>query len=197
MALRFLTAIVSFKFGWWPGTQNLRSDPDHLRRPPPSSAIWRMNCLTSPNCFWAKTDKMIIIEALDQNRSFHQRLTQIEASEARWLRMSEKKKGYSMTCASRPFILPKGSRWTLEKPTVDLITGSFDQKTSAFWVWVLFSPLFWRSPSVDGRNPAPVDMDNISFFTGFHIQQVVSRIFSCFFHQQYPKNFTEIQSPQI
>ena len=196
MALRFLTAIVSFKFGWWPGTQNLRSDPDHLRRPPPSSAIWRMNCLTSPNCFWAKTrwssSKLLIkteVSIRGSRKSKHPK-----RGDCGWVK---KKNGYSMTCASRPFILPKGSRWTLEKPTVDLITGSFDQKTSAFWVWVLFSPLFWRSPSVDGRNPAPVDMDNISFFTGFHIQQVVSRIFSCFFHQQYPKNFTEIQSPQI
>ncbi len=32
--------------------------------------------------------------------------------------------------------------------------------------------------TVDGRNPAPVDMVNILIFTGFYISQVVSRISS-------------------
>ena len=35
--------------------------------------------------------------------------------------------------------------------------------------------------SVDGRNPAPVDMVNIPLFTRFYICQVVQD----FFHQQY------------
>ena len=35
--------------------------------------------------------------------------------------------------------------------------------------------------TVDGRNPASVDMVNIPFFTGFHTSQVVQD----FFHQQY------------
>jgi len=34
--------------------------------------------------------------------------------------------------------------------------------------------------TVDGRNPAPVDMVNIPFFTGFYTSQVVQD----FFHQQ-------------
>ena len=29
------------------------------------------------------------------------------------------------------------------------------------------------NPTVDGRNPAPVDMSNIRFFTGFYTSQVV------------------------
>ena len=36
------------------------------------------------------------------------------------------------------------------------------------------------SGTVDGRNPAPVDMVNIPLFTGFHTSQVVQD----FFHQQ-------------
>ena len=36
--------------------------------------------------------------------------------------------------------------------------------------------------TVDGRNPAPVDMVNISLFTGFPTCWVVQD----FFHQQYP-----------
>ena len=35
--------------------------------------------------------------------------------------------------------------------------------------------------TVDGRNPAPVDMANIPWFAGFHASQVVQD----FFHQQY------------
>ena len=35
--------------------------------------------------------------------------------------------------------------------------------------------------TVDGRNPAPADMVNIPFFTGFYASQVVQD----FFHQQY------------
>ena len=35
--------------------------------------------------------------------------------------------------------------------------------------------------TVDGKNPAPVDMVNIPLFTGFHTCQVVQD----FFHQQY------------
>ena len=35
--------------------------------------------------------------------------------------------------------------------------------------------------TVDGRNPAPVDMVNIPLFTGFYTSQVVQD----FFHQQY------------
>jgi len=34
--------------------------------------------------------------------------------------------------------------------------------------------------TVDGRNPAPVDMENIPLFTGFYTFQVVQD----FFHQQ-------------
>ena len=30
--------------------------------------------------------------------------------------------------------------------------------------------------TVDGRNPAPVDMENLPLFTGFYLSQVVSRI---------------------
>ena len=37
--------------------------------------------------------------------------------------------------------------------------------------------------TVDGRNPAPVDMVNIPLFTRFYICQVVQD----FFHQQYGK----------
>ena len=36
-------------------------------------------------------------------------------------------------------------------------------------------------PTVDGRNPAPVDLVNNPLFTGFHTSQVVQD----FFHQQY------------
>ena len=67
-----------------------------------------------PKLFLSK-DKMIIIEALDQNRSFHQRLTRMKhpkRGDRGWV----KKNGYSMTCASRPFILPKGSRWLWKSP---------------------------------------------------------------------------------
>ena len=35
--------------------------------------------------------------------------------------------------------------------------------------------------TVDGRNPAPVDMVNIPLFTEFYVSQVVQD----FFHQQY------------
>ena len=35
--------------------------------------------------------------------------------------------------------------------------------------------------TVDGRNPAPVDMVNIAAFTGFYTSQVVQD----FFHQQF------------
>ena len=37
--------------------------------------------------------------------------------------------------------------------------------------------------TVDGRNPAPVDMVNIPLFIGFYKSQVVQD----FFHQQYVK----------
>ena len=36
-------------------------------------------------------------------------------------------------------------------------------------------------PTVDGKNPAPVDMVNKTLFTGFSTSQVVQD----FFHQQY------------
>ncbi len=36
-------------------------------------------------------------------------------------------------------------------------------------------------PTVDGKNPAPVDMVNIPVSTGFYASQVVQE----FFHQQY------------
>ena len=39
----------------------------------------------------------------------------------------------------------------------------------------------FSSATVDGRNPAPVDMVNFQFFTGFYTSQVVQD----FFHQQY------------
>ena len=35
-----------------------------------------------------------------------------------------------------------------------------------------------KKHTVDGRNPAPVDMENIQFFIGFYTSQVVSRISS-------------------
>ena len=35
--------------------------------------------------------------------------------------------------------------------------------------------------TVDGRNPAPVDMENLPLFTGFYLSQVVQE----FFHQHY------------
>ena len=35
--------------------------------------------------------------------------------------------------------------------------------------------------TVDGRNPAPVDMQNVPLFTGFYTFQLVQD----FFHQQY------------
>jgi len=38
-----------------------------------------------------------------------------------------------------------------------------------------------RAHTVDERNPAPVDMVNISLFKGFYTSQVVQD----FFHQQY------------
>ena len=38
-----------------------------------------------------------------------------------------------------------------------------------------------RRHTVDGQNPAPVDMVNIPLFIGFHTSQVVQD----FFHQQY------------
>ena len=41
-------------------------------------------------------------------------------------------------------------------------------------------PVFF-SDTVDGRNPAPVDMVNIPLLTGFHTSQVVQD----FLHQQY------------
>ena len=41
----------------------------------------------------------------------------------------------------------------------------------------------WNN-TVDGRNPAPVDMANIPWFAGFHASQVVQD----FFHQQYFTN---------
>jgi len=42
------------------------------------------------------------------------------------------------------------------------------------------TPVFCRD-TVDGQNPAPVDMVNIPLFIGFHTSQVVQD----FFHQQY------------
>ena len=41
------------------------------------------------------------------------------------------------------------------------------------------------SPTVDGRNPAPVDMYNIPLFIGFHTSQVVQD----FSHQPYCSPF--------
>ena len=35
--------------------------------------------------------------------------------------------------------------------------------------------------TVDGRNPAPVDIENLQLFTGVYVSQVVQD----FFHQQY------------
>ena len=37
-----------------------------------------------------------------------------------------------------------------------------------------------RCDTVDGRNPAPVDMENLPLFTGFYLAQVAQD----FFHQQ-------------
>jgi len=43
-------------------------------------------------------------------------------------------------------------------------------------------PFYTVHPTVDGRNPAPVDMVNIPVFIGFHTSQVV--VWHVF-HQQY------------
>ena len=43
-----------------------------------------------------------------------------------------------------------------------------------------------KGDTVDGRNPAPVDMVNIALFTGFYTSQVVQE----FFHQQYHESPT-------
>ena len=43
-----------------------------------------------------------------------------------------------------------------------------------------------KGDTVDGRNPAPVDLLNIALFTGFHTSQVVQE----FFHQQYHESST-------
>ena len=45
--------------------------------------------------------------------------------------------------------------------------------------WVMED--FFLIDTLDGRNPAPVDMVNIPLFTGFYTSQVVQD----FFHQQY------------
>ena len=42
--------------------------------------------------------------------------------------------------------------------------------------WVMED--FFLIDTLDGRNPAPVDMVNIPLFTGFYTSQVVSRISS-------------------
>ena len=42
-------------------------------------------------------------------------------------------------------------------------------------------------PTVDGRNPAPVDMVNVPLFTGLYTSQVVQD----FFHQQYGWQFVK------
>ena len=47
------------------------------------------------------------------------------------------------------------------------------------WMTGLKIPLL-NGHTVDGRNPAPVDMVNIPLFAGFFISQVVQD----FFHQQ-------------
>ena len=39
--------------------------------------------------------------------------------------------------------------------------------------FVLVHSYFFHVHTVDGRNPAPVDMENISLFTGFYTFQVV------------------------
>ena len=44
----------------------------------------------------------------------------------------------------------------------------------------------YMDPTVDGQNPAPVDMVNIPLFTGFHTSQVVQD----FLHQQYWNTFS-------
>ena len=41
--------------------------------------------------------------------------------------------------------------------------------------------LIFADDTVDGRNPAPVDMENLPWFIGFYTSQVVQD----FFHQQY------------
>ena len=47
---------------------------------------------------------------------------------------------------------------------------------------------YFCTGTVDGKNPAPVDMVNIPLFTGFHTCQVIVWYF---FHQQYCK-FTSL-----
>ena len=48
--------------------------------------------------------------------------------------------------------------------------------------------------TVDGRNPAPVDMENIPLFTGLYTSQVVQD----FFHQQYhfPRDWSFLVRPE-
>ena len=51
-----------------------------------------------------------------------------------------------------------------------------------FWSWMFrTNPDLARWPTVDGWNPAPVDMENIPLFTWFYTSHVVQD----FFHQQY------------
>ena len=44
-----------------------------------------------------------------------------------------------------------------------------------------------NAQNTDGRNPAPVDMENLLLFTGFHLVEH-------FFHQQYELSQTLIKS---
>ena len=44
-----------------------------------------------------------------------------------------------------------------------------------------------KLPMVDGRNPAPIDMVNISLFTGIYTYIYISQMVQDFFHQQFCK----------
>ena len=73
-------------------------------------------------------------------------------------------------------------------------------------VWQAWQVWFhWNSNTVDGRNPAPVDMVNITLFTGFHTCQVVQHFWTinsmdcygqawcaCFFFISMSRSFWKI-----
>jgi len=61
------------------------------------------------------------------------------------------------------------------------VTREKIEKVDGFVFWVAgMNLLFFTSHTVDGRNPAPVDMENIPLFWGIYTFQVVQE----FFHQQ-------------
>ena len=59
--------------------------------------------------------------------------------------------------------------------------GSFVSSSTGVWTDFEDLNMSFHSDTVDGRNPAPVDMINSPLLIGFHTSQVVQD----FFHQQY------------